>query len=256
MLKSFWGFLLFLFCATFGIIVSFIAVILVHIFSVFSSPAHIRRSVISLWGKSIVYASFSCIRVHWEGKPPQEPCVIITNHRSIFDIFILAGFFPIDFLFLSKEEAFGIPLIGGAMRKAGYISVNRKSAGSGVRSTMTMIDDLKTGDNILIFPEGTRNLTNDILLPFKEGVLFLAEKANVPILPVVLCDTGRIYTDKKPFRMYPAKIDLSVLKPIFPQDKIHPSNKKSKLSSQVRLKSIRDRMEKGYRSLSMQSNQK
>ena len=256
MLKSFFGFLLFLFCGAFTVVVSFIAVILVHIFSIFSSPIHVRRSVIALWGKSIVYASFSCVRLHLQKDVPKEPCLIIINHRSIFDIFVLAGFFPMDFLFLSKEEAFSIPLIGGAMRKAGYISVNRGSVRSGVRSTIVMIDNLKTGNNILIFPEGTRNLTDDILLPFKEGVLFLAEKARVPILPVVLCDTGQIYSDRKPFRIYPTKIDLSVLNPVFSQDKIHPSNKKSKLSSQARLKFIRDRMKKGYKSLGRQSDQK
>ena len=256
MLKSFFGFLLFSFSATFAVIGSFISAILVHIFSIFSSPGFVRRAVIGSWGKCIVYASLSCVKVHWKEKPPEEPCVVITNHRSIFDIFVLAGFFPVDFLFLSKEEAFDIPLIGGAMRKAGYISVNRRSVGSGVRSTMAMIDDLKTGNNILIFPEGTRNLTDDILLPFKEGVLFLAEKAKVPILPVVLRDTGKIYSDRKPFRMYPARVDLSILKPIFPQDKIHPSNKRSKLSRQAKLKSIRDSMEKGYRSLGTRSNPK
>ena len=243
------GFLLFLFWSVLVVFFSVVAVTCVHLFSLFTSAANVRQLVVRTWGKANTYAGLSSAKVYSKENVIKEPCIIASNHRSIFDIFVTVGFLPIDFLFLAKKQAFNIPFIGGGMYKVGYIDVDRKSARNAAKSTIAMIDNLIKGNNILIYPEGTRNLINDDLLPFKGGIALVAEKAKVPILPVVLCGTRQAYSEKKPYRIYPTKIKIKILKAIYPNDKMHPFNKKSKLTKDAKLKEMHNIMEKEYKAL-------
>lgn len=113
--------------------------------------------------------------------------VVVSNHESQADPFLLC-FLPWDMRWVAKEELYKQPLIGSLMHAGGDIPIRR-----GERDSVTkMMDEcartLEHGLSIMMFPEGTRSATGD-LLPFKDGAFQLAIRAGVPVLPMALAGT-------------------------------------------------------------------
>lgn len=113
--------------------------------------------------------------------------VIVSNHQSQLDILVLYRlFFP--FRWVSKAAVFNLPFIGWNMVLNGYIKLKRKDKES-IKQMMTTCEDLlKKNNSVFFFPEGTRS-PDGLVRPFKPGAFILAQKARVPILPVVLNHT-------------------------------------------------------------------
>ena len=139
--------------------------------------------------------------------------IIMANHQSAFDIFLIYGYLPFYFNFLSKKEVFEIPIFGRAMKILGTASVDRGNR-QGLKDTIKEMEEcLARGASILIFPEGTRSEDGKIL-PFKKGGFLLAKKVKTEILPVVIVGTKDIMPKKSiwvtPFR----KVKFYILEPI------------------------------------------
>jgi 1-acyl-sn-glycerol-3-phosphate acyltransferase len=119
------------------------------------------------------------------------PYIFMCNHQSALDIYGLLKGLPLPFKWVAKRQLFSIPFLGWAMKRAGYISLDRENP----REALTAIEDaakrIKNGVNIIIFPEGTRS-NNRRLLPFKKGVFSLAVKAGVPVAPIGIKATGEL----------------------------------------------------------------
>ena len=115
-------------------------------------------------------------------KLPNEPCVIISNHRSDFDpMTLLAVMKKRHLVYICKAEIMRVPVVGWYLHHAGFIGIDRKNAMRASRSLITAADEMKrTGVDVGIYPEGTRSKTGK-LLRFKTGAFVLAEKANAPI---------------------------------------------------------------------------
>ena len=91
--------------------------------------------------------------------------------------------------FVAKKESFSMPVYGFFCRKTKGIAVSRD--GADVRGLMDALKCLKSGDKVSICPEGTRNKTNEVFLPFKSGAAMIAIKAKVPVIPVVIYNKAR-----------------------------------------------------------------
>jgi len=109
-------------------------------------------------------------------------------------------------------ELFKIPIFGRAMRKAGYISIDRYDRESAFKSLDVAAKKIKSGISVLIFPEGTRSRDGKIR-PFKKGGFVLAIDSGVPIVPVVIKGTHVIMTKGK-FRVNPGYVSMVIHKPI------------------------------------------
>lgn len=120
-----------------------------------------------------------------EQVPTGEPVIFMGNHQGNFDILVLSRAIPRRFSWLAKEELFRIPLFGAAMRRAGYIPVDRSDGRKALRSLDAAAKRIKAGASVVIFPEGTRTADGS-LLPFKKGGFILAERAGVPIVPFTI----------------------------------------------------------------------
>lgn len=109
--------------------------------------------------------------------------LIISNHKSVFDVIppVLVTDKPV--YFMAKKEIFGKRIGKWFANKCECIPVNRD--GNDVRAIMQAIKLLKEGSIVCIFPEGTRNKTDGIFLPFKSGAAALAIKTKTPIIPIV-----------------------------------------------------------------------
>lgn len=126
-----------------------------------------------------------------ENLEPSGACIVMSNHQSLYDIPVLFASLGISMRMLAKIELFSIPVLGSAMRKAGFVPVDRKNRTRAIESIERARALLDSGVSVYIAPEGTRS-RNGELLPFKKGGFVLAEKTGLPILPVSISGLGRI----------------------------------------------------------------
>lgn len=111
---------------------------------------------------------------------PNKPYILAGNHKSMFDIPLLITNIPDDIHFMAKKELFNLILIRDVFSKMGAFPVDRKSGLSALRTSIKLLNN---NEIVGIFPEGTRNKTDDIILPFKEGVASIATRTNSLIVP-------------------------------------------------------------------------
>ncbi|MBA3496397.1 MAG: 1-acyl-sn-glycerol-3-phosphate acyltransferase [Gemmatimonadales bacterium] len=115
---------------------------------------------------------------------PRRPYVVVSNHESFVDI-LLISHLPWEMKWLTKAEMFRIPVLGWELRLAGDVPIQRGFGPSAADAIARCREALANRVSVMIFPEGTRSTTAD-LLPFKDGAFRLAIDAGVPVLPLVI----------------------------------------------------------------------
>ena len=181
--------------------------------SFFSKTGNIPHLIAGIWGKSILWASRVKVTVRGLSSiDATQSYIFMVNHQSIYDIPVVLGHLPHQFRWLAKAELFRIPLFGHAMRRVGYISIDRSDREAAFKSLQTAADKIKDGVSVLIFPEGTRSQDGRIQ-PLKKGGFVLAVDSAVPIVPIVIRGT-RAITPKNKLQMKPGQVSLNIKKPI------------------------------------------
>jgi 1-acyl-sn-glycerol-3-phosphate acyltransferase len=144
--------------------------------------------------------------------PPEGPVIYMGNHQGNFDIHALCRAIPRRFSWIAKEELFRVPLFGAAMRRAGYIPLDRSDGRKALKSMRLAADRIAAGASVVIFPEGTRTLDGS-LLPFKRGAFLLAARAGVPIVPFTI--NGSMQRNpRNRIELHPGTISVSFAPPI------------------------------------------
>jgi 1-acyl-sn-glycerol-3-phosphate acyltransferase len=116
---------------------------------------------------------------------PGRPYVFMPNHASMVDIWAMFVAVPVQFRFIAKKQLGAIPVFGWAMRAGRFIFIDRQNAVSARRSIDEAARRIKSGQSVVIFPEGTR--TRDGRLgPFKKGGFHLAVDSGADIVPVAI----------------------------------------------------------------------
>lgn len=123
-----------------------------------------------------------------ENIPQTGSAILAGNHRHAFDPVLVMMTTKRMVHFLAKKEAFK-GLHGKMFEKIGLIKVDRAKATP--LAVMKSEGVLKQGGVIGIFPEGTRNKTQDQLLKFKKGAVVMAQRTNTPIIPFSIQGTYR-----------------------------------------------------------------
>jgi 1-acyl-sn-glycerol-3-phosphate acyltransferase len=142
---------------------------------------------------------------------PRNPYVVVSNHESFADI-LLISHLPWEMKWLSKAELFRIPVMGWMMWLAGDIPVKRGFGPSALEAMERCRQVLRERVSVMIFPEGTRSRTAE-LLPFKDGAFRLAIEAGVPILPLAVSGT-RTALPKHDWRFGKSVGEVRVLDPV------------------------------------------
>ena len=142
---------------------------------------------------------------------PRLPYIAVSNHESYADIFLISHF-KWEMKWLSKDTMFKIPVMGWMMRMAKDIPIKRGKRESVVSAMQGCRDRLSRQVSVMIFPEGTRSPTDE-LLPFKDGAFKLAIEAGAPILPIAVAGTKDCMA-KHSFAFRKARAKARVLAPI------------------------------------------
>jgi 1-acyl-sn-glycerol-3-phosphate acyltransferase len=176
----------------FGIITMLWWSVLAIVAGYFDKTGNLSSQCGAMWSKGIIW--ISRVKVLTEGFEhfgSDKPFIIVSNHQSAFDIFVLMSYLPINFKWLLKKELLSIPLFGRALTASQYIMVDRKNARTAIKSMKKAEETLHKGIAVTVFPEGTRSV-NGTIGEFKRGAFVLASKVKAPIIPVSLTGTGDV----------------------------------------------------------------
>lgn len=151
--------------------------------------------------------------VHGKEKLNRETTyVVVANHRSQVDIIAGASALPFPVRFLSKAEVKYIPFFGFMVKMLAII-VDRKSKESREKSYRYMVAALHKGESLFIYPEGTRNRTDQPLKEFRDGAFKVAIAAQVPIAVQTLVGAMEV-NDPRKWSLLPGTIHLHWSYPI------------------------------------------
>ncbi len=144
--------------------------------------------------------------------PKNQPFVYISNHNSYLDspAFVLA--IPGQFRPLGKIEMKKIPIFGWVYPYV-VVMVDRSSLESKKQSMLTLMQKLKEGISIFIFPEGKMNRSSQALLPFHDGAFRIAVETQMPVMPMVILNSRKIMP-RDEFQPRPGTITTQFLKPV------------------------------------------
>jgi 1-acyl-sn-glycerol-3-phosphate acyltransferase len=143
---------------------------------------------------------------------PERPAVFCANHQSNVDPPVLFEALHPQMHILYKAELNALPLLARAFRVGGFIPVDRRNKEAALRSIEAGAASIRGGNSFLIFPEGTRSRTNQ-LLPFKKGGFIMAIKAQAPIVPIAV--QGGLNAMRRGSRIVrPAVVSIRVGEPI------------------------------------------
>jgi 1-acyl-sn-glycerol-3-phosphate acyltransferase len=200
---------------TLTVVTFFIGTTITFLFLPFSrSKSRPFRIAAHYWARILLWASGTRIRVSGlENLPRSGPFILVANHQGAGDIPLLLGCLPVYFRFAIKKELFGLPVFGWYLKLAGYFSVDRQVVLSAYRMVEQIIDSLKEGESVMIFPEGTRSRDGS-LGAFKRGSLMAALKAGAPIVPVAIDGSYR-FMPRGTWILQPTECTLAVAPPVY-----------------------------------------
>lgn len=216
----------------FGLIITFFIFPFVILTSIFDRSGNSAHTIGRIWARTILFLSGVKVNIKGIENILNTSQIFVSNHQGAFDILVFQGCLPVQFRWLAKKSLFKIPIIGWTMSIAGYVRIDRKHAGSAYHGLENAAEKLKAGASILIFPEGTRSRTDE-LLPFKRGGFVLAANTAFPITPISITGTRDIMKRGSIF-IRPARVSVNIGKPIMTKD----MNDKSLL--EMTKKSIQD----------------
>ena len=189
-------------------------------------------------GNSIVYWGFrwelfqSGVKIDVEGieNIPEEPVLFVSNHRSYFDILVLHTTSTKRPGFVAKSEIQKFPLLAWWMEDIACLFLDRNDLRSGMQMIKDGAERIKNGYSMVIFPEGTRSKGQG-MLPFKEGSLKVAEKADCPVVPVALIDTDKLLEVRPGFDIRKGRVKVIYGEPFYIKDL--PKEQKKKAGAYV-----------------------
>ena len=152
-------------------------------------------------------------RLHGRERMPKgRAAVYCSNHESNVDPPVLFQALHRRLHVLFKAELKKLPILGKVMVSGGFVPVERERREASLASIDEAAESIRQGNTFLIFPEGTRSRTSE-LLPFKKGGFIMAIKAQAPIVPVAVSG-GRSSMQKGSWLIRPVMVDVRIGEPV------------------------------------------
>jgi 1-acyl-sn-glycerol-3-phosphate acyltransferase len=180
------------------------------------APPRYIRMVAHIWVTGILFALRHVVGLDFEERGrqniPLEPCLIISNHQSLWETLAFAAIFP-GAAFVAKQELGRIPIVGWFLEHYPMFMINRQSGRAAIRKMIAQSRiALANGRWVILFPEGTRKSVSD-QIAFKKGVELVYSELQVPVLPVAV-NSGVFWGPDRVMK-YKGTITLSYL-PVIP----------------------------------------
>ena len=215
-IKNIAGFIFLVYALVIFIITMLIVFIPIWIISLLPEPHRARALHPVFRGWMNVYMPLVFCPVFRKGKKnfkKGQEYIVVINHNSLVDIPVSSPWIPGPNKTLAKIEMSRIPLFG-VIYKAGSIIVDRKKERSRRESIVKMQETLAAGTHLCLYPEGTRNKTTQPLQPFFDGAFVTAIKAQKPIIPGLIFNTGKILPHNKKLWARPSPVYIHFLAPV------------------------------------------
>ena len=123
-----------------------------------------------------------------ENLPKESGYIMYPNHQGLFDVMGLVYLDPSPFGVVIKKETYDIFLLRKLVQTLGGLFMDRNDIKQGLQVINEMANQVKSGRNFLIFPEGTRSRNGNHVGEFKSGSFKAATKARCPIVPIAIID--------------------------------------------------------------------
>ncbi|MEZ5355604.1 MAG: lysophospholipid acyltransferase family protein [Bryobacteraceae bacterium] len=158
----------------------------------FRSDPTRHHGISRFWSRLLLRTA--AVRVRAEGLEKLNPAgvyIFVSNHLSLADTPLMAGWLPFQFRFMAKESLLKIPIIGHHLRWGRHVAVPREDKRGAARSLAGAAKLLRQrAASVVIFAEGTRG--SGVLQPFKAGAAHLALHTGVPVVPMAILGTDRV----------------------------------------------------------------
>ena len=196
---------------SFGFLTSFLTPVAIFLSFIFGYRIANYCGVI--W--AFVTARLTPMKVKISGREnidKNQSYVIVSNHLSHYDIFLLYVWLGIDFRWVMKQELRQVPFLGIACQVMGHIFIDRSDTQKALTSINNAKKEITNGTSVLFFPEGSRS-RNGHLCKFKKGAFKMALDMGLPILPVSITGTNKILPPDT-FNLIPGQARMTIHPPI------------------------------------------
>ena len=172
----------------------------------FATAQFFFRSVLTCLGAEVDVRGLEHI-------PAAGTILFAGNHKGTLDVALLLAYLPKPAGFIAKDNLAGIPILSWWMLGFGCLFLDRNNARRALTTILRGIENMKKGQSYVIFPEGTRQIHSNELLPFKRGSLKLAERSESLIVPFALRGTDEMF-EANHYNPRPGKLYLRFGQPI------------------------------------------
>jgi len=192
-----------------GLLLTFITGWATVLVSVIASPRLASRYVAASWARLICWMTPVMVTVEGaENADPGKSYVVVCNHQSQYDIFLVYGWLKLDLKWVLKAELRKVPGVGVGCEKAGHIFVDRANPDQARKAVSDALKSVGDGVGVLFFAEGTRS-PDGRLRPFKKGAFRVAASQKLPILPVTIIGTRDIQKPRS-LMIFPGRIHMVI----------------------------------------------
>ena len=189
-----------------GLLTVFTAVFTI-IFVPFRNAEFVHKEQ-QFWSRACYWLMFIPVSIDGtEHIQPGQSYVFVSNHQSMYDVWLVYGWLPVIFKWLMKAEIRHIPFVGTACKAAGHIFVDRRKVQASLESLQEIKKQLSNGVCTVIFPEGTRTIDGSVG-KFKRGAFQIALELGLPVIPLSLTGCfevmpkGQPYVTRHPVHMH------------------------------------------------------
>jgi len=194
----------------------------------------IANERLTWWAHRVVAHAGARVRVQGlANREDGRAYVIMSNHQSNFDVPTLYYALGPQMRMVGKMELFKVPLFGAAMKRAGFIAVDRADHRRAIASMDRVRDAVRRGMSIYLAPEGTRSKTGE-LGKFKKGGFLVAQQTGAPILPITLRGTRDVLPSHSPFPRRGIDVDVIIHPPLDVEREDDPKHARQDLMDKTR----------------------
>lgn len=195
----------------------FVVCVLFALLAVLLVPGEARRHRLAAAGSRAIFVlGLIPPRIRGFDNLPDGHSIVVANHASYADGFLLKGYLPPRFSFVIKGEMRNIPIVHFLLRRSGSKFVERHEAGGSARDARKIVKAAAIGESLAFFPEGTFRREPGIGR-FRPGAFVSAMKGNLPVVPVAISGTREMMPSGRTWP-WPVRARIDILPPIMPGD--------------------------------------